>query len=286
MKFFKIILFVFLLIIIYISYLYFREPKLKEGFSQTPLNQIAQAIRGGPDFENGLDIKSILQRYQSTSNTPQANKQIQSLLSDITNVSSTIGSIQNQCQDGECENIPQNQMKELIPVIQNIVTELENWMTANSNIISMPDQQQLQANLDIIIGYEYLINELSTSVQSPVAVPSVSHSQTYSPLPTATSIPTATFTPTPTPSATTAAATFTPTPTPSATTAAATFTPTPTPSATTAAATFTPTPSATTAAATFTPTPSATTMAATFTPTPSATTAAATTPAATTLLNK
>ena len=44
-------------------YIFFMTNKKIEGFSQVPINEIAQVLRGGDSVDYGMDIKSIVKKY-------------------------------------------------------------------------------------------------------------------------------------------------------------------------------------------------------------------------------
>ena len=186
------------LILFYLGYLFvLRTMKpMKEGFSQTPIIEVSRAIAG----EHG--IQSIVKKYVSSSNSSEMTQQLDALLSDIQSASTMIQNAQTKCIGGECA-LNKIEIQTILPAVQQMVIDLQKWMASVSNVVSMEDQQLLQSNIDIIIGYEYLLSTYgpdSDPHSTPGSTPSIT-----SPVPSSTPgitspVPTSTLSSTSSPS--------------------------------------------------------------------------------------
>jgi hypothetical protein len=148
----KPFLFVVALFFIYVIYVIYKRFILttKEGFNDTPLNEIAQIIKGGDDFPNGTDITSILSRYSSIEDSQNINN----VLSDIDVISNEINNTKKECENDICDNIPEDKINKLISLIKKMNSNIEIIMTASN--ISRPDKEILQENIDKIKGFEII----------------------------------------------------------------------------------------------------------------------------------
>jgi hypothetical protein len=145
-------------------YIFFMTNKKIEGFSQVPINEIAQVLRGGDSVDYGMDIKSIVQKY------PHYPYQ-SDIIHDIDLASYAISSIQTSCSQGNCKNVPVSAFQTIQPQLLKVINEIATMTT--SSLISKTDQTQLQANLQIISGMNQLILDIPiiTPSGTPSAVP-------------------------------------------------------------------------------------------------------------------
>lgn len=143
-------LFVVALIFVYGLYVLFMRTKtqIKEGFHDTPLNEISQLIKGGDDIPIGSDIKSIIIRYQSTSGSQQFDKTIQ----EIDTVIGEIDNIKKQCENDVCDNLKEDKIDHLKDVVKKMIYNIETLMTTSN--MSTPDKELLTNNLDKIKRFE------------------------------------------------------------------------------------------------------------------------------------
>jgi|Laugresbdmm110sn_1035088.scaffolds.fasta_scaffold61590_1 hypothetical protein len=150
MKWFKknIVLVIVVFLIFRVCIWIIRQPK-HEGFTETPIVEISKTIYG----KTGDDIKSILERYQSTTEMPQAIESIRLVLYDIDLVNKEIDNIKNKCDNSTCDNIQQDDIQKCIPVIEKLLTNVKQVMDNSVCNISVPDKIQLQEHIETIKSY-------------------------------------------------------------------------------------------------------------------------------------
>lgn len=151
-------LFVVALIFVYGLYVLFMrimrtKPQIKEGFHETPLNEISQLMKGGGDIPLGTDLKSIISRYNSTSETQSFNKTIK----DIDNTCDEIIVIKKKCENDACDNIAPDDVNNITSLIQKVVSGIDHSMTTFN--ISISDKQLIQDNLDKIKQFNPVVTK-------------------------------------------------------------------------------------------------------------------------------
>lgn len=141
-------LFVVVLIFIYgiyvLSMRLLRTKQIKEGFNESPLKEISQIIKGGGDVPVGSDIKSVIQRYQSTS----GSQQFDPIISEIDDVSNEIVNIKKECDNDKCDNISDEKVKNIIDRLKKMIASIEILITTSN--MSTPDRELIKENLEKI----------------------------------------------------------------------------------------------------------------------------------------
>lgn len=122
-----------------------RQPK-QEGFTETPIVEITKIMYG----KTGDDMKSILERYFSTSETPQAIQLIQSVLADIDVIHKGVDNIKNKCENSSCDNIEMSEFETLLPVAKKLLSDIKQITENHQCNISEPDKIQLLENIEAI----------------------------------------------------------------------------------------------------------------------------------------
>jgi len=122
-----------------------REPR-KENFSETPIVEISKVIYG----KTGLDIKSILERYQSIPQPPQVKHSIHAILSDINTLNKEMDHIKNSCENSTCDNMKDSEIENVLPLIEKIILNTDEFVQNPSNHICRSDKAQIRENMDAI----------------------------------------------------------------------------------------------------------------------------------------
>ena len=141
----KIVFIILLFIVLGVLIWRMREPR-KENFSETPIVEISKVIYG----KTGLDIKSILERYQSTPQPPQVNHSIHAILSDIDTLNKSMDHIKNSCENPTCDNMKDSEIENILPLIEKIILNTDEFVQNPSNNICMSDKAQIHENMNAI----------------------------------------------------------------------------------------------------------------------------------------
>lgn len=141
----KIVFIILLFVVLGVLIWRMREPR-KENFSETPIVEISKVIYG----KTGLDIKSILERYQSTPQPPQVNHSIHAILSDIDILNKSMDHIKNRCENPTCDNMKDSEIENILPLIEKIILNTDEFVENPSNNICMSDKAQIRENMNAI----------------------------------------------------------------------------------------------------------------------------------------
>lgn len=119
-----------------------RRPS-RDGFTETPIVEISKVIYG----KTGDDIKSILERYESSVESPEAIDSIKSVLEEIDLIEKEIDDIKNKCENDTCDNIEVSEIEKRIPILNKLLENVKQIMENPLCHISEPDKIQLQDNI-------------------------------------------------------------------------------------------------------------------------------------------